>query len=138
MRHLVHEAGLDGEISVDSAGTAAYHAGEAPDRRARQAAQKRGIELGGRARKFERADWERFEYVIAMDRENHADLRDEMPKPAYQEKLFLLRSFDPQSTKNAGVPDPYYGGADGFDQVLDICEAGCRGLLNQIRKKHDL
>jgi protein-tyrosine phosphatase len=138
MRHRVREAGLEGKITVDSAGTAAYHAGEPPDRRARSAAARRGIDIGGKARKFEPNDWERFDYVIAMDRENFDDLGADAPKQELHEKLFLLRSFDPDSPKFAGVPDPYYGGADGFDEVIDICEAGCRGLLQHIREKHGL
>jgi protein-tyrosine phosphatase len=138
MRHLVREAGLEGSIEVDSAGTIAYHAGEPPDSRAEAAARARGIILTGRARRFERADWDRFDYVLAMDRANFEDLREVAPHDSALAKLFTLRSFDPESPPNAPVPDPYYGGPDGFEKVLDHCHAACRGLLAHVRAKHGL
>jgi protein-tyrosine phosphatase len=136
MRHLVREAGLGGRIEIDSAGTAAYHAGESPDRRATLTARRRGIELSGRARQFKSGDWERFDYVLAMDTSNLRDLDASAPSSAAREKLSLLRSFDPESPPDASVPDPYYGGDAGFDEVLDLCEAACRGLLEHIQKEH--
>jgi protein-tyrosine phosphatase len=138
MRHLVREAGLESRVSLDSAGTAGYHAGELPDRRARAAAARRGIEVGGRARQFERADWSRFDYVLAMDQSNFDDLRATCPSDAAAGKLHLLRSFDPAAPRGAAVPDPYYGGDDGFDQVLDLCLAACRPLLERVRREHGL
>ncbi len=138
MRHLVHEAALDGQIEIDSAGTAAYHAGEAPDARASAAARERGIELSGRARQFKARDWERFDYVLAVDRSNLRDLDASAPSRGARAKLSLLRAFDPASPSGAGVPDPYYGGDAGFDEVLDLCEAACRGLLAHVRKEHGL
>lgn len=138
MRHLVARAGLAEQIDVDSAGTAAYHAGERPDRRARAVAKARGIDLVGRARQFVEADWERFEYVLAMDTENFTDLAGSAPLSAKEGKLRLLRSFDPDAPANASVPDPYYGGAGGFERVLDLCEAACQGLLAHIRAEHGL
>ena len=138
MRHLLAKEGLSDRVEVDSAGTAAYHSGEAPDRRARAAAKKREIELGGVARQFKRADWDRFDYVLAMDLENFEDLESSAPSPAHSKKLYLLRSFDRASPKNAGVPDPYYGGVDGFDEVLDQCDAACRGLIAHLRREHGL
>ena len=137
MRHLVEEAGLESEIEVDSAGTIAYHAGEPPDQRAQEEARKRGIRVAGRARKWSRRDWARFDYVLAMDGENHADLLVTAPDGA-ESKLRLLRSFDPESGPNDPVPDPYYGGKDGFNQVIDLCEAACRGLLAHIRQEHGI
>ena len=127
MRHLVKEADLDRQIEIDSAGTIAYHAGEPPDARAQAAARKRGIQVSGRARKWGRRDWDRFDYVLAMDQENYADLLQTAPDSA-TDKLSLLRSFDPGSGPNDPVPDPYYGGKDGFNHVIDLCEAACRGL----------
>lgn len=138
MRHLVARAGLAEQIDVDSAGTAAYHAGERPDRRARAVAKARGIDLVGRARQFVEADWERFDYVLAMDTENFTDLAGSAPLSAKEGKLRLLRSFDPDAPANASVPDPYYGGAGGFERVLDLCEAACQGLLAHIRAEHGL
>jgi protein-tyrosine phosphatase len=135
MQHLIEAAGLADRIQVDSAGTIAYHAGEPPDARSRAAARRRGIELRGRSRGFRDTDWQRFDYVIAMDHENHRDLARTAPNGA-KHKLSLLLRFDPDSPDDAPVPDPYYGGGDGFDRVLDLCEAGCRGLLEHIRLEH--
>lgn len=137
MRHLVEKAGLSAHIQVDSAGTAAYHTGEAPDRRSRQAAAARGISVGGRARQFGIEDWDRFDYVLAMDRSNYEDLTVLVP-PGAKHKLRLLRSFDPEAPRDASVPDPYYGAEDGFDEVLDLCDAACRALLEHLKHQHEL
>jgi protein-tyrosine phosphatase len=137
MRHLVVERGLASVIEVDSAGTAAYHTGEKPDRRSTAAALRRGVELVGRARQFRHQDWQQFDYVVAMDQANFDDLAARAPK-ALHSKLSLLLQFDPASESGASVPDPYYGGEQGFDQVVDLCFAGCRGLLEHIRHQHRL
>jgi protein-tyrosine phosphatase len=135
-RRLVEDAGLSAVITIDSAGTAAYHVGESPDRRSAAAAQRRGYPLGGRSRKFERDDFDRFDYVLAMDRENERELLRLAGRDEVGAKVRLLRSFDPDSEPDDEVPDPYYGGADGFERVVDICVAGCRGLLAHLRA-HD-
>jgi protein-tyrosine phosphatase len=137
MRRLVAEAGLEGRIEVDSAGTGDWHVGEPPDRRSTAAAARRGIQLEGRARQFSRADWHRFDYVLAMDGSNFADLERMAPNAAVLEKLHLFRSFDPASPRGAGVPDPYYS-ADGFDEVIDLCWAACLALLQEIRHRPEL
>lgn len=137
MRALVEGAGLASCIEVESAGTAGHHAGELPDRRARAAARARGIELTSRARQFTPADYERFDYVLAMDHENLARLQTGAPEAA-RVRIALLREFDPGSPARASVPDPYYGGADGFEHVLDLCEAACAGLLAHLRREHAL
>jgi protein-tyrosine phosphatase len=134
MRQLVESAGLTGEVGVDSAGTAGYHAGEPPDHRSALAAEKRGIRLAGRARRFERSDWSELDYVLAIDQSVWESLRSGCP-PGCESKLHLLRSFDPDSPSGAGVPDPYYGGDQGFEHVLDLCEAACRGLLGDIQRR---
>jgi protein-tyrosine phosphatase len=136
--HLVADAGLTDRVAIDSAGTAAYHAGERPDRRSLAAARARGIELPGRARQFVAADFRRFDYVIAMDRSNHADLRDLAPDDEARAKIHLFRDFDPDAPRGAEVPDPYYGGGDGFEIVLDICASAGHGLLAHLRRAHDL
>jgi protein-tyrosine phosphatase len=137
MRHLVREAGLEAAIEVDSAGTAGYHAGDAPDARARAAGRRRGIEISGRARQVTRADFERFDYILVMDDENLSNLRSLAPaKP--KAEYGLLRAFDPTSPPGASVPDPYYGGEQGFDDVLDQCIRACSGLLERIRREHGL
>lgn len=138
MRKLIADRGFDGAIAIDSAGTGAYHAGEAADARARQTAAGRGIRLDSIARQFEHRDFERFDYVVAMDRDNLRELRDLAPNDAASSKVHLFRSFDPAAPDGAEVPDPYYGGERGFDDVFDICEAACRGLLEQIARDHGL
>jgi protein-tyrosine phosphatase len=138
MRHLVERASLGARIEIGSAGTAAYHTGELPDRRSRAAARKRGIELASRARQFAAKDWERFDYVLAMDSENYDVLARQAPTAALRARLWLLREFDQKSPPKSSVPDPYYGGDDGFEHVLDLCEAACAGLLAHIRREHGL
>lgn len=139
MRALVAEAGLEDEIEADSAGTGAWHVGEGPDERATQAAAARGIALTGAARQVSQQDFSDFDFLVAMDRSNLGVLWELAPSDAARSKARLLREFEPavaRDTRGRGldVPDPYYGGARGFDEVLDIVDAGCRGLLEQIRE----
>ena len=136
MQHLVEAAALTEHIELDSAGTGAYHVGERPDRRSAAAARQRGIELKGRARQFEAPDFDEFDYVVAMDASNLKDLTGLCRSPGDRAKLSLLRDFDPDSPKGSSVPDPYYGGPGGFDEVLDICDAGCRHLLALLRREN--
>jgi len=138
MRHLVKQAGLDHAIAVDSAGTGSWHVGAAPDRRSQAVGQRRGIPLGGQARQFTPLDFARFDYVLAIDREIRAELHQLAPSPEARAKVHLLRAFDPSSPREADVPDPYYGGPEGFEHVFDLCEASCRGLLEYLRKTHGL
>jgi protein-tyrosine phosphatase len=135
MRHLLVQEGLQAEIEVDSAGTGAWHAGEAADPRARATAERRGVRLDSLARQVVRDDFARFDYLVAMDRDNQRELERLAPDPAAREKIHLLRAFDAASPAGAAVPDPYFGGDDGFDEVFDICEAGCRGLLADVRAR---
>lgn len=136
-RSLVVKAGLDSVIRIDSAGTAGYHAGEPPDRRACHAAARRGIQVHGRARQFLASDFDEFDYVLVMDGSNLADLR-QLYSSGARAQLSLLRAFDASAPEHAAVPDPYYGGDDGFDEVLDQCLRACQGLLEHIKKEHDL
>jgi len=138
MRQLLEREHLDGEIEIDSAGTGDWHVGEPPDRRATASAKRRGIQLAGRARRVEPKDFERFDYLIAMDRANQRDLLRMAPDEAAKSKVVLFRSYDPDLPRDADVPDPYYGEGDGFETVLDICEAASRRLLQQIRENHRL
>ena len=135
MRALVEEAGLGRQVQLDSAGTGAWHVGEPPDRRAIVAARARGIELHGAAREVTRTDFDDFDLVLAMDRSNMRALRRLAPSEEAREKVRLLREFDPASAGAADldVPDPYYGAAGGFDEVLDLVRAACTGLLDHIR-----
>ncbi len=138
MRQLVAAERLLHAIEIDSAGTGDWHVGDPPDRRARAAAKRRGLAVQGRARCFTSKDFVRFEYVVAMDRNNRNDLLRLAPDDSSQRKVFLFRDFEPDGPRNADVPDPYYGRGDGFETVLDICEAACRGLLSHIRERHGL
>ncbi len=132
MRHVVNKAGLSDRFLIDSAGTAAYHAGEPPDRRSAAAAKRRGIILSGSARQFVASDLERFEHVLAMDRDNLGNLRKLVRSPALGERIRLFREYDPHVSEPADVPDPYYGGDAGFEEVLDICERSCQALLAEL------
>ena len=138
MRHVLQGAGLSHAVDVDSAGTAGYHSGELPDSRARAAGRRFGVEVGGRARQFKRADFERFDYVLAMDRSNFEDLKELAPSTEARDKVHLLRSFDRSSPSGASVPDPYYGDDGDFDDVVRICLAACGPLLEQLRREHQL
>lgn len=129
--HHVLNRGLDTKVELDSAGTAAYHVGQRPDRRSIAAAARRGIELPGVARQFVASDFERFDYVLAMDEDNLADLRKLLGARKHA-GLGLFRSFDATAPRGASVPDPYYGGERGFEEVLDQCERAARGLLAAI------
>ncbi len=136
MVKLLEGAGLSElQVCVESAGTAGYHEGEPPDRRSAAAALRRGVRLRGTARQFEEADFGRFDYVLAVDESTRATLASRAPRTAAG-KLHLLRSFDAASPGGADVPDPYYGGEGGFENVLDLCEAACAGLLKHLRNAH--
>jgi protein-tyrosine phosphatase len=137
-RHLLAERGARGFV-VESAGTAAHHVGESPDRRSTATAARRGITLEGAAARFDAEDFDRFDWVIAMDRSNARDLRHRAPTPEAAAKVHLLRRWDPQNTagEDLEVPDPYYGGASGFDEVLDICERSCAALLRELEAHGD-
>ncbi len=127
-RKQVEEKGLGGKIEVDSAGTGAWHVGSPPDPRAQAEARRRGIDLSGlRARQVRVDDFKRFDLVLAMDRENLEDLRAICPAE-YQHKVRLFTSFGPPGSPEE-VPDPYYGGPDGFRKVFDLIESCGRGLL---------
>jgi protein-tyrosine phosphatase len=138
MRHLLREAGLAEKVSVDSAGTGDWHVGEPRDRRSTEVGRRRGMPLTGTARQFQRGDFAHFDYVLAMDRQNLAALHRLAPDDAARAKVHLLRAFEPAANGDDEVPDPYYGGAEGFDRVIDICQSACRGLLAHLRGVHGL
>ncbi len=134
-RHYVENAGLAGKILIDSAGTHDYHIGAPPDLRARQAAQQRGYDMGGlRGRQVEEDDFRRFDYVLAMDRANLAILQRLAP-PDGNARVQLFLEYARYHAERE-VPDPYYGGASGFERVLDMVEDAAQGLLQHIRHKH--
>ena len=129
MRRLIEERGLTKRFAIESAGTGDWHVGEPADARSRAAGLERGYRLDRRAQHFTEGSFARFDYVIAADRDNRRHLERIAPDDAARGKVHLLRDFDPASPKGSDVPDPYYGGAEGFGHVLDVCEAACRGLL---------
>lgn len=134
MRRQVAAAGLADRIDVDSAGTGDWHVGEAPDSRAQAAARTRGYDLSAlRARQVSGADFERFDLLLAMDGANLAELRRRC-SAEHRGKVRLLMEFAPGATESE-ITDPYFGGAQGFEQVLDQCEAACRGLLDTLRQR---
>lgn len=134
-RQYVVNAGLSERISIDSAGTHDYHIGDAPDLRTQRAAQQRGYDMSGlRGRQVEQRDFHRFDYVLAMDHANLAILqRITPPDSATQAKLFLDYA---RHHAEREVPDPYYGGAEGFERVLDMVEDAAEGLLIHIKQRH--
>ncbi len=131
-RHLARERGVEGRFEIDSAGISGWHEGDPPDRRSAEVARRRGIELQGRSRRLTAADLERFDYVIAMDEENLAGIeRLKAAAGAARARVHRLREWDP-AADHADVPDPYYGGDRGFEDVHDIVERSCAGLLDHV------
>ncbi len=134
-RKLVEREGYSGKIVADSAGTHAYHVDKPPDARAQAACLRRGIDISAlRGRKVTRHDIEEFDYILAMDRENYAHLLALSPS-ALKHKVRLFLEYAPQC-REQDVPDPYYGGADGFDCVLDLVTEASEGLLEVLRQRH--
>ncbi len=131
MRGLIEQRGLGGRVEVDSAATGGWHVGERPDARATAAARDRGVRLSGAARQVKALDFDEFDLLLAMDRANERDLRALAPDSESAAKVKLLREFDPDAD-GLEVPDPYYGGPDGFDRVLDLVQAACLGVLDSL------
>ena len=127
-QHLVEEAGVSDEFEIDSAGTGAWHVGERPDTRAIAVARAHGITLPSRARQITPEDLDHFDYVIAMDLENVRNLENMAESSRTDVQIHLLREFDPEHTGDE-VPDPYYGGASGFEKVFKIVSQSCEALL---------
>lgn len=129
---LADEKGVVDKYFVDSAGTIAYHAGERPDRRMRQVAAERGLVYSGRAKQFKRDDFARFDLIIAMDKANRQSLQGWTVTTEQDNKIHLMREFDSQGEPNLDVPDPYYGGPDGFISTFEIVKRSCEGLLEEL------
>lgn len=134
MRELAEREGLAGALTIDSAGTGDWNVGRPPDPRAAAAAARRGLTLTGCARQVRPEDFERFDLMLAADRANVRDLSALAPIGGDRARIELLRSFDPQSVADGAleVPDPYWDGDDGFEQVLDLIERSCAGLVTQL------
>lgn len=135
MGKIILERGWEQRVQIDSAGTGDYHVGELADHRSRRAAKRRGIEIVHRARQLARSDYDRFDYLLAMDRSNLAVIHRRAPEGA-RATIALLRSFDQSAPVDAEVPDPYDGDDEDFEDVLDICERACQGLAAHLAREH--
>lgn len=135
----MQQAGLTDRFHIDSAGTSGYHNGEGPDPRTCAVAERRGVLLEHASRRLRRADIEQFHYILAMDADNLAGIEAHATKVASADpEINLLRAYDPDSPPGAEVPDPYFDGERGFEEVHDIIERACRGLLQHIRTEHSV
>ncbi|MEH1873746.1 low molecular weight protein-tyrosine-phosphatase [Nostoc sp.] len=133
MNHLIEQAGLSEQILCDSAGTSSYHVGSPPDRRmSAAAATKLGIKLRGQARQFQKSDFQNFDLILAMDQENYENILTLDQTKQYQHKVRLMCEFCSRHTLKE-VPDPYYGGEEGFNRVIDLLIDACEGLLTKVR-----
>lgn len=129
--HKVKEEGYENYFYIDSAGTAAYHVGESANSKSQATANKYGIHLPSKARKFEYADLEEFDLILAMDSENYRNILNLDTKGKYEDKVKMMREFDPQPDMK-DVPDPYYGGMDGFENVFKVLERSSEQLLSEL------
>ena len=136
MKDLVDRARLGDRVHVESAGTAAYHEGAPRDERSAATARSRGLSLDGGARLFRSEDFDRFDHVLALDERNRSELVALAGSPVDRAKVVLLRDFEADRSEHS-VPDPYHGGERGFDEVFEICEAACRGLLSVLISRDD-
>ncbi len=131
MNHLLEQRGLVDQVSCDSAGTSSYHIGSPPDSRMAMAAKKRGIRLTGRARQFTSEDFERFDLILAMDDSNYHNILSRDTADRYGSRVKRMCDFC-TTHRDREVPDPYYGGSDGFDYVIDLLLDACSGLLDEL------
>jgi len=134
MKAIVKESGLSDEVYVDSAGIGNWHVGELPDARMREHGRRRGYDFNSRARQFSAADFDNFDYIIVMDEQNYRDVCRQARSQIDQNKVLRMRDFFIDYTGCETVPDPYYGGPEGFELALDLIEDGCRGLMDKILK----
>ena len=138
LKYKVNEENLESEILVESAGTSGWHIGESPDPRSIEIAEQNGIHLDSYGRKAVSEDFAEFDYIVAMDRNNYADLK-KLPGSSKEgaAKLVLMRDFDDMG-QGQDVPDPYYGGDDGFRHVYELLDRSCQNLLDEIKEEHKL
>lgn len=133
MIYLLDREGLEQDVICDSAGTSAFHIGNPPDERMLATAKAHGVELVSRARQARPDDFYEFDYIIAMDKANYRDLKNIMPDD-HCAKLVMMRDYDPLP-KDGDVPDPYYGGQEGFEEVFEICMRSCEAFLNEVKNE---
>lgn len=134
MNHLIDQAGLTGQITCDSAGTSSYHIGSPPDRRMTAAATAKGIAMTGCARQFTKSDFEEFDLILAMDQDNFVTICSLDRAGTYRDKVKLMCDFCTRHPQRE-VPDPYYGGPEGFNQVIDLLLDACEGLLDCVQQQ---
>jgi protein-tyrosine phosphatase len=137
-RSVVVEAGLEDRFVIDSAGTSGYHDGEPPDRRTTAVAARRGVTVQGTSRQITGTDVDSFDYLIVMDGENLRNVERMARTARGTPEVWRFREFDPRGTGDLDVPDPYFGGPEGFEDVHEIVDRSARGLLAYIRQQHDL
>ena len=136
MRQMVEERALSNDIVVDSAGIGSWHVGEMPDPRMRKHAARRGYDLSPlRARQFRSDDFQKFDYIIVMDEENYHDVMERGGVYADARKVLRMKDYFIRYKGQQSVPDPYYGGAEGFERALNLIEDGCEGLLKDLVNK---
>lgn len=138
MATVVEKNDLQDMIEVDSAGTSGWHEGELPDERMRSHGERRGYVFDSPARKFRKSDFNDFDYILVMDRQNFANVRALATGQEQTDKIHMMTEFSRQYPYHDHVPDPYYGGASGFELVLDLLEDACEGLLQTIKNKYNL
>lgn len=138
MAGIVLKNELQEFIEVDSAGTSGWHEGELPDERMRDHGEKRGYDFCSRARKFRKADFDNFDYIIVMDANNYRSIKSLAAENEQLKKVHLMTEFSVQFAAQGHIPDPYYGHSSGFELVLDLLEDACEGLLQVIKKEHSL
>ncbi|MCP4521132.1 MAG: low molecular weight phosphotyrosine protein phosphatase [Cytophagales bacterium] len=132
--NLINEKGITDEFEVDSAGTAAYHVGNLPDKRMRETAYSHGVLLTSRARQFQKEDFHTFDYILAMDESNLKNINRLKPTNP-KAKVFLMREFDELVEQDKNVPDPYYGGIEGFEEVYQMLTRSSKTLLDFIQNE---
>ncbi|MDX1638917.1 MAG: low molecular weight protein-tyrosine-phosphatase [Balneolaceae bacterium] len=133
-QHLVNKEGLEAYFEIDSAGTSAYHVGEAANSKSQQVANKHGVQLHSRSRKFEYSDLEYYDLVLAMDHDNLRNVQNLDRKNRFGHKIALMRDFDRRPGDGA-VPDPYYGGMQGFENVFQVVKRSCESLLEELKQQ---
>ena len=140
-RQVATEEGIESRFRIDSAGTSGYHVGEPPDSRTAATAARRGVEVTGSSRQITGRDVESFDYLVAMDADNLREVERLVERAGVGDDgpaVHLFREFDPEADGDLEVPDPYYGGPSGFDDVHDLVERSARGFLEHLRQRHDL
>lgn len=135
-QHLVIEEDLQAYFEIDSAGTSAYHIGEPANSKSQQTANQHGITLHSRARRFEASDLDYYDLILAMDKENLSNIKSLDARSQYSHKIMLMREFDPDPGDRE-VPDPYYGGIDGFEKVFQVVRRSCEELLDRLSERVD-